>query len=198
MWSIATNILRTKRGRLATLKKNVAGLAAAFGAVLLLGDQDAERTQDEVRLAQLDAQIQRLERSLSRLSSLVTVSQSIPAESSERARAAVVTAPEMARGDDAELRAIAAADELVDQALQTGQWMKRQAAELAEEILAASAAQGGPWATVRTMAAIDYPTLATRPANSVLDCSKARDTLGIALPEWRASVRALVPRMLDT
>ncbi|HEX5097560.1 MAG TPA: membrane dipeptidase, partial [Acidimicrobiia bacterium] len=30
MWSIATNILRTKRGRLATLKKNVAGLAAAF------------------------------------------------------------------------------------------------------------------------------------------------------------------------
>lgn len=110
----------------------VAGLAVAFGAVLLLSDHEAERTRDEVRLAQLDAQIERLERSLSRLSGLVVSSQTGPAEQPERVAAVMSTAPGIARRDDADLRAIAAADDLVDQGLQIGQWTRQQAAALAE------------------------------------------------------------------
>ena len=110
----------------------VAGLAVAFGAVLLLSDDDAEHAQDAVRLAQLDAQIQRLERSLSRLSGLVAAPQTVPAELSERVSEATAAVPVIAHRDHAELQAIAAADELVDRALYTGQWTREQAAELAE------------------------------------------------------------------
>lgn len=70
-------------------------------------------------------------------------------------------------------------------------------ADLAEEIFAVSAAHGGPSARVNRIATADYPTPATRPANSVLDGAKARDTLGIALPDWRGGLRAFVPRLLE-
>ena len=43
-------------------------------------------------------------------------------------------------------------------------------ADFAEGIFAASAAHGGPSATVRRIPTADYPTAATRPANSRLDC----------------------------
>ena len=38
---------------------------------------------------------------------------------------------------------------------------------------------------VRAIASADYPTPATRPAWSVLDCRKLRETLGIAQADWR-------------
>jgi len=34
-----------------------------------------------------------------------------------------------------------------------------------------------------------YPTAATRPLNSRLDCSKLRDTLGVTLPDWREGLK---------
>ena len=70
-------------------------------------------------------------------------------------------------------------------------------AYLAEEILTVSAAHGGPSARVNRIATADYAAPATRPANSVLDSTKAREILGIALPEWRAGVRAFLPRLLE-
>lgn len=36
----------------------------------------------------------------------------------------------------------------------------------------------------------DYPTPAARPHNSRLDCSKLRDVLGVALPDWQAGLDA--------
>lgn len=34
-----------------------------------------------------------------------------------------------------------------------------------------------------------YPTAATRPLNSRLDCSKLKDTLGVTLPDWREGLK---------
>jgi dTDP-4-dehydrorhamnose reductase len=70
-------------------------------------------------------------------------------------------------------------------------------ADLAEAIFDVSAANGGPTARVTHITTAEYPTAAKRPANSVLDATKAGATLGIALQDWRAGVRAFVPRLLD-
>lgn len=43
---------------------------------------------------------------------------------------------------------------------------------------------------VTPIATEDYPTPATRPAYSVLDCTKLRETFGVALPDWRDSLSA--------
>jgi len=45
-------------------------------------------------------------------------------------------------------------------------------ADFAQAIFAASAARGGPSASVRAIGTADYPTPAMRPANSRLDCGK--------------------------
>ena len=65
-------------------------------------------------------------------------------------------------------------------------------ADLAEAVFAASAAHGGPSARVRRIATSEYPTPAPRPANSRLDCARLEQAYGIRLPEWRASVAAVV------
>lgn len=44
----------------------------------------------------------------------------------------------------------------------------------------------------------DYPTPARRPANSVLDCSKAAATFGIAPSDWRGALRTTVAELCDT
>jgi dTDP-4-dehydrorhamnose reductase len=36
---------------------------------------------------------------------------------------------------------------------------------------------------------VDFPSAAARPAYSVLDCSRARDTWGVQLPPWRQALR---------
>ena len=40
----------------------------------------------------------------------------------------------------------------------------------------------------------DYPTPARRPANSLLDCTKLRETFGIAIPDWREMLNLCVDR----
>lgn len=41
---------------------------------------------------------------------------------------------------------------------------------------------------VKSLATIDYPTPATRPANSILQVTKLEQALGIVLPEWRGQL----------
>ena len=69
-------------------------------------------------------------------------------------------------------------------------------AELAEAIFAASQDLGGPRARVRPISSNDYPTLAKRPSNSRLDCTKLASAHGVALPPWRHSVPYCVGRLL--
>ncbi len=38
----------------------------------------------------------------------------------------------------------------------------------------------------------DYPTPATRPANSVLDCSKAKATFAVELPHWKDGLKRML------
>ncbi|CAN7436539.1 dTDP-4-dehydrorhamnose reductase [Bosea sp. LjRoot90] len=69
-------------------------------------------------------------------------------------------------------------------------------ADLAETIFAASAALGGPSATVRRIATIDYPTPARRPTNSRLDCSLLAQRHSLQLPPWQDSVETCVATLL--
>lgn len=71
-------------------------------------------------------------------------------------------------------------------------------AEFAEEIFAASAEFQGPTATVKRITSEEWPTPVVRPANSRLDCSKLKRDFGVALPEWRQSMRQCVKRLLET
>lgn len=66
----------------------------------------------------------------------------------------------------------------------------------AESILAESARQGGPQASIKAIGTADYPTPAKRPANSRLDCSKLFQTHGVKLPDWQSSVSACVARLV--
>jgi len=47
---------------------------------------------------------------------------------------------------------------------------------------------------VEPITTADYPTPARRPANSVLDCAKARTDFGVELPHWKDGLK----RMLET
>jgi len=69
-------------------------------------------------------------------------------------------------------------------------------ADLAETVFAASAALGGPSATVRRIATSDYPTPAPRPTNSRLDCSLLAQRHGLRLPPWQESVQTCVVTLL--
>ncbi len=62
----------------------------------------------------------------------------------------------------------------------------------AEAIVAALRETGEEVRTTRVapIATADYPTPAARPAYSVLDCSKLRETFGVTLPDWRESLSA--------
>lgn len=70
-------------------------------------------------------------------------------------------------------------------------------AEFAEAIFAESAAGGGPTAQVKHIRTADYPTAATRPANSRLDSGKLERAHGVRLPDWHSSVKRVVSRLLD-
>ena len=69
-------------------------------------------------------------------------------------------------------------------------------AEFAEAIFAASATAGGPTARVRPIRTADYPTAATRPANSRLDSSKLLRSHGVSLPDWHSSLKEVVSRLV--
>jgi len=68
-------------------------------------------------------------------------------------------------------------------------------ADFAQAIFAASAARGGPSASVRAIGTADYPTPATRPANSRLDCGKIARVHGVTLPDWRTSLDDVMGRL---
>ncbi|TIM98664.1 MAG: dTDP-4-dehydrorhamnose reductase [Mesorhizobium sp.] len=66
----------------------------------------------------------------------------------------------------------------------------------ARHILDTSRVLGGPWARVRDIATMDYPTKARRPANSRLSSAKFAAAFGWNAPEWRQSTEAVVRRLL--
>ncbi|MDG4908807.1 dTDP-4-dehydrorhamnose reductase [Mesorhizobium sp. WSM4898] len=65
----------------------------------------------------------------------------------------------------------------------------------ARHILDTSRAFGGPYARVRDIATVDYPTKARRPANSRLSSVKFADVFGWTAPEWRVAVESVVRRL---
>ena len=69
-------------------------------------------------------------------------------------------------------------------------------ADFAAHIFSISAALGGPVAKVMPVATAHYPTLARRPANSRLACSRLAQVHGIVLPDWRGACDAIVARLL--
>ncbi|MCZ8543092.1 dTDP-4-dehydrorhamnose reductase [Mesorhizobium qingshengii] len=66
----------------------------------------------------------------------------------------------------------------------------------ARHILDTSQAFDGPWARVRDIATMDYPTKARRPASSRLSSAKFASTFGWTAPEWRQSTEKVVRRLL--
>ena len=68
-------------------------------------------------------------------------------------------------------------------------------ADFAQSIFTASAARGGPSASVRRITTADYPTPAIRPANSRLDSGLIARTHGVTLPDWRASLDTVIARL---
>lgn len=71
-------------------------------------------------------------------------------------------------------------------------------ADFAEAIFAASADKGGATARVKRITTADYPTPATRPANSRLDCDLIAKVHGVALPDWRRSLDNVIARLQPT
>ena len=70
-------------------------------------------------------------------------------------------------------------------------------ADFAEAIFAEAEAHGRKPVKVRRIATADYPTPARRPANSRLDNSKLERVYGVALPDWRVSLKSTIARLLD-
>ncbi|WP_027053489.1 dTDP-4-dehydrorhamnose reductase [Mesorhizobium erdmanii] len=66
----------------------------------------------------------------------------------------------------------------------------------ARHILDTSLKSGGPWARVRDISTMDYPTKARRPANSRLSSAKFASALGWTAPDWRQSTETVVHRLL--
>ncbi|PBB44077.1 dTDP-4-dehydrorhamnose reductase [Mesorhizobium sp. WSM3866] len=65
----------------------------------------------------------------------------------------------------------------------------------ARHILDTSRAFGGPYATVRDIATVDYPTKARRPANSRLSSARFANVFEWRAPEWRVAVESVVRRL---
>lgn len=70
-------------------------------------------------------------------------------------------------------------------------------AQLACAVFDQSRAMGGPCAQVRPIATADYPTVARRPADSRLDCSRIAAVHGVILPPWRSSLWPVVGRLVE-
>ncbi len=69
-------------------------------------------------------------------------------------------------------------------------------ADFARHIFAVSQAAGGPFAEVEPIPTSAYPTKAKRPANSRLSGDKLAAAYGVMLPDWRASTKTVVERLL--
>jgi len=110
----------------------VAGLAVAGGAVLLLRDETVPG-QETARIAAIDAQVQRLDQAISRLSGLAAAAPPAAAPAPvERSAPSPVTAAsrESIKPDDEQTQAIASADAMVDRGLASGHWSREQVDDL--------------------------------------------------------------------
>lgn len=67
--------------------------------------------------------------------------------------------------------------------------------DFAAHVFARCAALGLPSARANPVSTADYPTKAARPANSRLDCARFARDVGFVMPDWRASVDAVVSRI---
>lgn len=70
-------------------------------------------------------------------------------------------------------------------------------ADFARAIFAESAVRGGPFAEVAGIPSSDYPTRATRPANSRLDCTRLAETFGYRAPRWQDSLGVVMDRLIE-
>ena len=68
---------------------------------------------------------------------------------------------------------------------------------LATAVFDEAGRQGMPAPRVDPIATADWPTPARRPADSRLDCGKLAAVWGVALPEWRASLRRTVAEIYE-
>ena len=68
-------------------------------------------------------------------------------------------------------------------------------ADFAEAIFARSG--WGERPRVLPIATAEYPTKAVRPANSVLDCTAVAEAYGIAQPDWRAGLDAVIAELAE-
>lgn len=68
----------------------------------------------------------------------------------------------------------------------------------AEAIFAGAAARGQPAPKVTAITTADYPTRATRPANSRLDCGRILRVHGIAAANWRAGLDRCLDALLPS
>ncbi|TPJ08990.1 dTDP-4-dehydrorhamnose reductase [Mesorhizobium sp. B2-7-3] len=67
----------------------------------------------------------------------------------------------------------------------------------AGHILDTSLKFGGPWARVRDITTMDYPTKARRPVNSRLSSAKFGAAFGWTAPDWQKSAREVVHRLVS-
>jgi dTDP-4-dehydrorhamnose reductase len=68
-------------------------------------------------------------------------------------------------------------------------------AEFADAIFARSGWDARP--KVTAIATADWPTKAVRPANSVLDCARIASAYGIAQPDWRPALDAVIAELAE-
>ena len=117
-----------------------AGLAVAVGAFLLLHEEAAVPASEGARIAELSAQIDRLERSVSRLAvstgGVSPTAAPVADESTPSPKKETTLLPE-------QQKIIASADAMVDQAIQTGQWTRLQARDLGDLTADLSAEERG-------------------------------------------------------
>ena len=68
---------------------------------------------------------------------------------------------------------------------------------LAQAVLESAERHGDVTTTIEAIPSRDYPTPARRPRRAVLDCSRLRETFGIAQPDWCVAVDAVVKQALE-
>jgi dTDP-4-dehydrorhamnose reductase len=68
---------------------------------------------------------------------------------------------------------------------------------LARQVMAEYRRRGLPAAEVQPISTEDWPTRAERPRNSVLDSGRFERDFGFRMPDWRASVAAVVARLAE-
>lgn len=69
-------------------------------------------------------------------------------------------------------------------------------ADFAEAVFAGAARRGGKAPRVERITTAEFPRPAPRPANSRLDCGLLARTHGVALPDWRVSLDAVLDRLV--